>query len=468
VQKAGGLGYADPVIYAQAANADSCTTAPCGGAYSNEFNDITASEDVGDLTGVATGSPLVSTGIGIGNGAYNDTPGWDYASGWGSLQVANFMQAVDGSIDATDAYTGAEQNAAPVCTATMTSPTANATDPVEVSLGNVAGADITNATLSASSTAVTATMTIPDLSDGPAPYGTALDITFAWLYDGKVYEATAAENASGAFTYSDSAATPTATGSANTTTGVVTITVPLKDVGSPAVGAVLAYPQAFDTLSAALGFTIDSSDNLRAYSVDDGQLDSIGEAVVVGGVPGSSCTNTLPTTNLSTADVGTGVVASTTPTTTTTTTTPTKPGGGTAVGCQTTSKLPVTHITHKALSRTKISLSGYAQAHCPDKITRVSIAIARTVTRTVKVRRVTGTIKVKRLECEFLTAKHKYTKAGSCAPRDYITAKGTAKWSFTLKLKFAKDTYRIWEHATDSKQYSTKNTAGKFVFFRVK
>jgi subtilase family serine protease len=470
-QKTGGLGYADPIIYAQAASADKCTTAPCGGMYGNEFNDITASEDAGDLTGVATGSPVVSTGIGTGNGEFNDTPGWDYASGWGSLQVGNFMQAVDGSTNATDAYTGAEQNAAPVCIASMTSPTGNATDPVEVSLGNVAGEDLTGATLSASATAVTATLTVPDLSAGPTPYGSATDFTVAWLYNGKVYEATAAQSASGTFTYSDSATKPTATGTDNTTTGVITITVPVADVGSPPVGAVLAYPQAFDALdAAALALTIDSADNLRAYSVDDGQLDSIGVGVVVGGVLGSSCTNTLPTTNLTTAGTGTGVSSTTSPTSTkpttpTTTTTTTK--SGTTVACETTSKLPVTHITKKSLTRTKISLLGYAAAHCPDKITKVGVAVAKTVIKTVKVRRATRTVKVKKLECEFLTSKHKFTKAGSCAPRDYFTAKGLSHWTFSLKLKFGKGTYRIWEHATDNKKYTTKNTAGKFVFFRV-
>jgi hypothetical protein len=89
------------------------------------------------------------------------------------------------------------------------------------------------------------------------------------------------------------------------------------------------------------------------------------------------------------------------------------------------------------------------------------------VIKTVKVRRATRTVKVKKLECEFLTSKHKFTKAGSCAPRDYFTAKGLSHWTFSLKLKFGKGTYRIWEHATDNKKYTTKNTAGKFVFFRV-
>jgi hypothetical protein len=47
--------------------------------------------------------------------------------------------------------------------------------------------------------------------------------------------------------------------------------------------------------------TIDSAVNRRAYSVDDGQLDSIGTSVVVGG---KGCSNKLPRTNLRTAQTG--------------------------------------------------------------------------------------------------------------------------------------------------------------------
>ena len=50
-----------------------------------------------------------------------------------------------------------------------------------------------------------------------------------------------------------------------------------------------------------IALTIDSADSRRAYSLDDGQLDSIGAAVVVGG---KGCTNRLPRTTLRTAETG--------------------------------------------------------------------------------------------------------------------------------------------------------------------
>jgi hypothetical protein len=463
VQTSGGLGYADPVIYAQAASADTCTVAPCTGTYARDFNDVTASEDVGDLAGSQgagslTGINGIDTGIGTGNGEYNDSPGWDYASGWGSLNVANFMQDVDKTTTATDAYTGTEQPAVSVCTATMASPAGNATDPVEVQLGNIPAADITASSLAASASTVTATFTVPGLSDGPAPYGTDIDFTAAWLYDGTVYTATA-DDAVGKVTYSDSAKPSEATGSSTATT--VTITVPTSDVGSPPAGALLQDPQAYSAIIAAvLPFTADSSDSLRLDSVDDGQLDSIGEDVVVGGVSGANCSNTLPVTNLTTANANPAPSTTPTPTPPTKTTMSGTGTSATQVACEKTSKLPVTHITHKALSKTKFALSGTAAAHCPDRITKVGLSIAKVIVGHVRHRYV--------YRCEFLTARHRWTRAGSCAPRDYFTAKGLGRWSFSVKRRFTKGTYRIWEHATDNKRYTTRNVASKYVFLRLK
>ena len=48
---------------------------------------------------------------GAGDGSYQPGPGWDYASGWGALNVANFTQDVDGTAGATVAYTGTEKSA---------------------------------------------------------------------------------------------------------------------------------------------------------------------------------------------------------------------------------------------------------------------------------------------------------------------------------------------------------------------
>jgi len=131
--------------YRQAASADDCSssdTTPCSSdPYARDFFDITQSE------------------YGAGNGAYQPGPGWDYTSGWGSLNVANFTQDVDGTTNAADAYGGAEKPAVTVTTASSTGRVGTATDPVDVSLGNDPSLNITNATLSASaSNGITATL----------------------------------------------------------------------------------------------------------------------------------------------------------------------------------------------------------------------------------------------------------------------------------------------------------------------
>jgi subtilase family serine protease len=490
-----GTGFADPVIYTVAKGADSCDTGtaaslqtevvgatPCTDpTYNKDFYDITEGEDAGDTAGAEgagsitapiTGFNNVNTGVGTPNGAYFPAPGWDYNTGWGALNVSNFMTTVDGSTTAADTYTGTELPAINVSRVVMGGPADSADDPV--SGVDDKALNVTAATLSATASTITATIVAPDIATGPPADAAGGDQFYVdWDYNGKVYYAEALESLAGTFTYSSgSTATGFATnttnsaaqGTVNMTTGAITITEPTSEVGKPTQCSVLTVPQAFSALDeGAAGVddislaSVDELDTYRGYSVDGGQSDSIGENLIVGGTSACGLTEgTFP-----------ALTSTSTSTSTSTAPTTTKSGTGTAVLCEKTSKLPVTHITKKSLARTKISLSGYAQAHCPDKITKVGIAIARTVIRTVKVRRATRTVKVKRRECEFLTTKHRFTAAGSCAPRDYLTAKGTAKWSFSLKFKFSKATYRIWEHATDNKKYSTKNTAGKFVFFRV-
>ncbi len=74
----------------------------------------------------------------------------------------------------------------------------------------------------------------------------------------------------------------------------------------------------------------------------------------------------------------------------------------------------------------------------------------------------------KKDKCEFLTAKHKWTAPGSCTPKDYLAASGRNAWTFNLKVKLSKGVYHLWERATDNKQQTTKNTASKYVWFRIK
>jgi pseudomonalisin len=293
VQKRGGLGFADETIYRQAKNADSCSSskpATCGSdPYARDFFDITQSE------------------YGVGNGAYQPGPGWDYASGWGALNVANFTADVDGSTYAAQRYTGAEEPAVVVTQAAMTSPLGNATDPVDVSLGNQPSLDLTQATLSASaSKGITATLSGPGLGALPPPDATNGNSFFvAWLSDtgGKltVYYARADESpagmwtftsgntgtfGSGSYGYNDTASSA-ATGSVDTDTGTITIHVPASEVGSPQAGSLLLVPQAFDQMDVGtpvvyLALTTDSSDNLTPVSQDNGLSESRGLAVAVG------------------------------------------------------------------------------------------------------------------------------------------------------------------------------------------
>ncbi len=289
VQKRGGLGFADETIYRQAAGADSCSsseTTPCSSkTYARDFFDVTESE------------------AGAGNGAYQPGPGWDYASGWGSLNVANFAQDVDGTTNSAKAYGRAEKPAVTVTTASSTGPEGDATDPLDVSLGNDPSLNITHATLSASaSKGLTATLSGPDIGALPPPdAGGGSSFFVAWLDGATVYYARANESPAGEWTFTsgntgtygqsstyklndteDSAAT----GSVNTDTGTITIQIPASEVGSPKAGSLLTVPQAFDQLNAGtpaawLALTTDSADGLAPVSQDAGASLSIGQAVRV-------------------------------------------------------------------------------------------------------------------------------------------------------------------------------------------
>jgi hypothetical protein len=443
VQKAGGLGFANATIYRQAQGADGCTTAPCSDpTYARDFFDVTSSE------------------FGAGNGVYRPGPGWDYTSGWGAINVANFARDVDGSTDSSAKASPQEQPAADVCTATMTSPAGNATDPITAST-NDPGIDLTQATLTAKTDkTITATLTVPDLSSLPPAESTSgASFYVAWEYKGIVYYAVANESEGGAsWTYSSGNTGPpitngapvlgsyadtsnsTATGSADTSSGVITINVPASEVGSPGSGALLSDPQAFvqidvgaPELTTAEALTADSADNLRAYSLDDGRLDSVGVDVVAGGVAGTNCANKLPNTSVTGAGSGSGVRS-----------------GGSSTACTRSARF-ITHIRSKRFSKRGMKLTGIAQAHCPAHVVKVEIAFAR----------------VLRHKCSFLRTNHRFGRFGSCAPKDYLPAKGASRWTFVLKVKLRKGTYNLWEHAVDNRKRATRNVARKHVYFTI-
>ncbi|MGH9030364.1 MAG: S53 family peptidase, partial [Acidimicrobiales bacterium] len=169
VQKSGGLGFADETIYRQAKVADSCSsssTASCSqNPYARDFFDVTQSE------------------YGVGNGLFQPGPGWDYTTGWGALNVANFAQDVDGSTNATLSYRGGEKPAVTVTKSVTTGPVGDATDPVVVSLGNDPSLNITQATLTASaSKGIVATISGPSIGALPPLDGGGGNSYFvAWL-----------------------------------------------------------------------------------------------------------------------------------------------------------------------------------------------------------------------------------------------------------------------------------------------
>jgi pseudomonalisin len=284
-KKDGGLGFADPTIYKQASSADTCSSLPTATAaqtaactsssYTRDFYNVTTSE------------------FGAGNGAYQPGPGWNYASGWGALNVANFITDVDQnpSDAAVERYRGTEVPARVVNTASLSGPAGWATDPVDVSaplpssglpLDNQTtnqdpSLEITGATLSASSTTVTATLTGPYLGSLPSADATNGNSYYvAWEYQGVVYYAQADESPTGAWTYSSGTTQggsysdtsgSKATGSVNTGTTTITISLPSSEVASPPVGALLLDPQAFDQLDVgasveSLNLTTDSADDL--------------------------------------------------------------------------------------------------------------------------------------------------------------------------------------------------------------
>lgn len=275
VQQAGGLGFADELIYRQARR-----------DYARDFYDVTQSE------------------YGVGNGAYAPGPGWDYASGWGALNVSHFLTDVDGTTDAALPTGAPEQAAREVGQAVMTSPVGNATDPLVQSLGNQPSLDLTRATLSASATrGIVATLSGPGLGSLPPPdAGGGNSYTVAWYSGGKVWYARAYESPDGSWsftsgntgTYGQSSTygyndnpNSSATGKVDADTGTITIVVPASEVGSPKAGSVLVDPQAFDDLDAGtpaayLALTTDYSDDLVPVSQDGGASVSRGEAVTVG------------------------------------------------------------------------------------------------------------------------------------------------------------------------------------------
>jgi hypothetical protein len=289
----GNLGFANETIYAVG-------TGVLGNAAA-DFTDITLGE-----------TPA-------GNGSQQPGPGWDYTSGWGALDVFNFIRDVDHNPAAvptnpTFARQPADQPVS-VCgvgdTLELSSPGGNAYDPslsVEPPYSNVAQLDITAASITVDPATSSLTVRIggPNLSTAGPP--DALDgYTFyaTWTYNGTTYFAAAAVDQPQStpavpgligsvpvpvsppvrqVTYGDGvldSVTPTFAHVDQGTfgNGTFTITVPLANVGDPPVsqtpgsGGVLQFPLVFDTLPNGV---------LVPFALDEAAADPRGVQLVLG------------------------------------------------------------------------------------------------------------------------------------------------------------------------------------------
>ncbi|HUY64585.1 MAG TPA: protease pro-enzyme activation domain-containing protein [Acidimicrobiales bacterium] len=262
-----GLGFAADTIYAVGKGSL--------GNAARDFYDITQNE------------------LPTGNFYHLAGKGWDYASGWGALDVNNFIKDVDGDTSLAPTHPSYSTVGTPanVCAAplTLSSPQGNAYD---VTLSPTAPLtsdpqlDITTASLALSSDGKSLVATIggPDLSTtGPPDATSGYNFQLDWTYQGTTYFAGASVNypqqlpstgvpnnpvfgpipitnsvpapaspPTGTVTYGDGTASDlgvfTNIDSGSFKNGTFTIVVPLANVGNPGTGAVLQYPFAYDTL----------------------------------------------------------------------------------------------------------------------------------------------------------------------------------------------------------------------------
>ena len=70
--------------------------------------------------------------------------------------------------------------------------------------------------------------------------------------------------------------------------------------------------------------------------------------------------------------------------------------------------------------------------------------------------------------CRFLRSNGTFAKPTSCRPRDFRHARGTTHWTYRRQRRLAKGVYLLWAHATNSKHETTRNTAHKYIFLRLR
>ena len=228
----GGLGFANPTIYQVGES----------GNYQQDFFDVTLGS----------------------NGQQHAAPGWDYTSGWGVMRVTPFMQTVDGGVTPTNNVlppppTGG--SGLPLaCGDLWQNPSHTASDPVsgnpEPQLTLDAGTMGLNQ--SGGKGVLDVTLQVQNLSTHVPAGATGEDWYATWSYGGKEYFAYAhvSLTPTSTVTYGDGTASKTGgttnyaptnadTGSfSQGKNGTVVIDVPLTNIGSPPLGAVLLHPAA--------------------------------------------------------------------------------------------------------------------------------------------------------------------------------------------------------------------------------
>lgn len=280
----GGLGFANETFYAIGKGSE--------GNYSRDFYDVTS----GDLP--------------TGNFYERPTKGWDYASGWGGLDVANFIRDIDHNASLTPTHPlvdSAHASLTPIatCASVMSGPLGNAYDDT-LSLSypgpNDTALNVTRVTLEPSANGQELDVSIygPGLSTvGPLNALGGFNFYVTWLYDGTTYFAgaevdpgiqlpkTPATNSFpapvslpvGTVVYGDGIVSSALLPFSYTDRGsfanhTFTIEVPMADVGSPKPRSTLLYPFAFDTLPIGLP---------SGSAIDEVTAPQPGERVAIGG-----------------------------------------------------------------------------------------------------------------------------------------------------------------------------------------
>lgn len=207
------------------------------------------------------------------NGFFTSGPGWDYLSGLGTPDVTKLATDIDGgTAPANDLAppcpygtttcagsgggTGGNTGGIKPCDAPLFTDASG--DDAYVGDPNGSGSnpqlDIISGNMSDDGTNLVATIQLADLSTNPAQAGGAANEYYlVWTFNNTQYFANAeVDTTTGAVTYGDGTISGnqfttnnTDTGTFNTGKGgTVTVTVPLKNVGSPTSGDVLPAPAA--------------------------------------------------------------------------------------------------------------------------------------------------------------------------------------------------------------------------------